>query len=206
MIFEDRIDAGTKLAHALDPYAPFNQGVVIALPRGGVPVGAMIAKRFSLPLDIICPRKITAPFNPEYAIGAITEEGDLLLNEPSLISQKELDQACKKETIEAARRIKIYRAGQAQVPLKGKQVILVDDGLATGSTIRAAIRTIYRHDPEKLIVAVPVGPPDTCALIKKEVDALIVLSTPDHFQAVGQFYTHFPQTSDEEVLEWMQRD
>ncbi len=209
MIFKDRTDAGQKLAVALKQYKNAADTLILALPRGGVVVGFEVAKTLNLPLDIVVPRKIGAPGNPEFAIGAITETGEGIFDETTIatygISQEYLDATIQKEKIEAERRLKLYRGTRPPLDLKNKTVLIVDDGLATGLTMRAAIKTVKQYGANKIVVAVPVTPPDTAELIKKEVDELIYLDAPILFGAVGAFYEEFAQTTDEEVVELLQK-
>lgn len=204
MIFYDRHDAGKKLAEALLEYKNDKEAIVIALPRGGVVVGYEVAKLLKLPLDIVSPRKIGAPFNPELAIGAITETGEKILSDELIdslgISHEHLEQVIAKEKKEALSRLQRFRKNRPPRNLTSKKVIIVDDGLATGATMRAAIKTVKAEKAKELIVAIPVAPQDTLAKIKKEVDKVICLSSPYTFFAVGQFYERFDQTSDEEVV------
>lgn len=210
MIFIDRRDAGKKLARALTDYKNDPEAIIIALPRGGVVVGACIAQELHLPLDIVSPRKIGAPHNPEFAIGAITETGHGTFSKEVLetyqISHTYIEKAIEKEKKEAAHRLKIYRGNRPARHLKGKKVIIVDDGVATGSTMFAAIETVKAEQASQIIVAVPVAPPDTLASLQKMVDKVIALYTPANFYAVGQFYQHFDQTSDEEVISLMKEN
>ena len=204
MMFKERKDAGHRLAKALIEHEAKPQTLILALPRGGVVVGYEVAATLALPLDIICPRKIGAPFNPELAIGAVTETGESILSDDLIrtlgVSETYIQDAMRQEKKEALRRLTFYRQKRPPRQLKGQTVILVDDGLATGSTMRAAIKTCRAEGVHRLILAVPVAPPDTLNRIKQEVDQVICLSTPSSFQAVGQFYSHFDQTSDDEVI------
>jgi len=208
-LFINRQDAGQKLASALASYQKATETLVIALPRGGVVVGFEVAQFLQLPLDIFCPRKIGAPFNPEFAIGAITETGDGVFSKDVIqhlgISQTELDALIEKEKKEAARRLAYFRKGLPPRQLQSKRVILVDDGLATGSTMRAAIKTAKAENAKEVIVAVPVAPPDTMKLIEKEADKTLSLYVPANFYAVGQFYEFFDQTTDDEVVDLLNR-
>lgn len=208
MFFKDRKDGGQQLLSLLEKYKGQKNVVVLGLPRGGVITAFEVAKGLGVPLDIIVSRKIGAPGNPELAIGATTEEGAAVLNEGLLktydIPPAFVKEETRKETAEALRRIKTYRAGRPPLNLKGKVVILVDDGMATGYTMRAAIRAVRAQHPGKVVVAVPVSPQDTAAEIRSLSDELDVLHTPFLFGAVGLFYGSFDQTSDEEVIGLMQ--
>lgn len=195
MVFQNRQDAGQRLAEALGAYRGDADVVVIALPRGGVVVGAVVAKRLALPLDIVCPRKVGAPGNEEFAVGAVTETGEVLTSEFTLS-----DKSIKKEVEIAKQRLTRYRQDRPPRDLKGKRVVIVDDGLATGLTMRAAIKTVQSEGAAEIVVAVPVGPTETVERLKRDVDAVICLLTPPNFLSVGQFYETFEQTSDEEVM------
>lgn len=207
MFFRDRREAGEKLAEALVKYKDSAETVVLGLPRGGVVVAAQISRRLNLPLDIVVPRKIGAPGNPEYAIGAITETGEAVLNEAetTMVSQDWLKKEMAKEKQEAERRLKTYRAGRPSQEIKGQTVILVDDGVATGWTMRAAIKSVKIKKPAKIIVAVPHGAAESLEILKKEADEVVALFVPDWYGAVGAFYRDFGQTSDEEVVELMEK-
>lgn len=196
MIFKNRYDAGEQLAKRLTEYQNNPEVIVIGLPRGGIPVAYMISNFLKVPLDITCPRKIGAPMNPEYAIGAITETGEGIFNESFEIQEEALE----REKQIAQNRLKKYRQGMGPREISGKIVILVDDGLATGFTMKAAILSMQREGANQVIVAVPVAPPDTLEEIKQMADETICLMTPYNFQAVGQFYAEFSQTEDEEVI------
>lgn len=207
-MFKDRKEAGHRLSEALGDYHSDPQTVVIALPRGGVIVGAEIAKRLHLPLDIVVPRKIGAPFNPEFAIGAITETGEGIFSDEVIrdygISQEYIRDAIEKEKSVAKKRLHLYRGDEPPRHLKGKTVLLVDDGIATGSTMMAAIVTLKNEGVSSIVVAVPVAPIDTLHRLEKLADRVVVLTTPTPFFAVGQFYDHFDQTTDEEVISLLQ--
>lgn len=206
-MFLDRQDAGTKLAYALKKYKD-TETIVIGLPRGGVVLAAEVANILGLPLDIVCPRKIGAPQNHEFAIGAITESGEGYFNKESIeelgISPQYLTNEIEKEKKEAIRRLKIFRGNRPPLDLEGIQVIIVDDGLATGMTMKAAVATLKKMNPSKIIVAVPVAPTDTSIQIKKLVDDFVCLEIADNFYAVGQFYYDFPQTTDQQVIELLE--
>lgn len=206
MIFKNRTDAGLKLAEKLEKYKDVPNTVVLALPRGGIVVGYEVAKILNLPLDIVVPRKIGAPGNPEFAIGAVTESGEVILNEEVLgISDEYLKTEVEKEKQEAERRLKLYRGGRPPLDLKNKTVIISDDGLATGLTMRAAIATAKKLGAKKIVVAIPVAPPDAVELIKKEVDEIFYLDASPLFGAVGAFYQEFGQTTDEEVIDLLKQ-
>ncbi|MFH2136640.1 MAG: phosphoribosyltransferase [Patescibacteria group bacterium] len=205
MLFKNRLEAGEKLAVALDKFKNAKNAIILALPRGGVVVGFEVAQKLNLPLDIIVPRKIGAPANPEFAIGAITEQGVGVFDEMTVgaygIAESYLQNEIKKEKAEAERRLKLYRGSRPPLDLKNKTAILVDDGLATGLTMRAAIKSVKRMGAEKIIVAIPVTSPEAVELVQKEVDEIIYLEAPAFFGAVGSFYEEFRQTTDEEVID-----
>lgn len=209
MNFRDRIDAGRRLGQALQPYANKPDTIVIALPRGGVVVGYEVATLLNLPLDIVCPRKIGAPFNPELAIGAITETGEGILSQDLInelgVSEEFIKTEMAKEKEMARWRLDHYRKGRPSRELGAKSVILVDDGLATGATMRAAIKTIRAEKAKEIVMAIPVAPPDTLSRLEQEVDKTICLAAPSPFYAVGQFYDLFDQTSDEEVIKLLEK-
>lgn len=209
MIFTDRKEAGEKLAEKLSAYKNSRDTIIMALPRGGVVIGFEIAKDLHLPLDIVVPRKIGAPYNPELAIGAITEDGQGIFHQEIIemygISPTYIAQEIEKEKKEAQRRLKLYRNNLPPTNLQGKTVLLVDDGIATAATIRAAIISVRVKQPSKIIVVTPVISPDSLEKIRKEVDEVIVLDAPYDFRAVGQFYKYFPQTTDEEVINLMKK-
>lgn len=203
-MFRDRRDAGIRLSQALKEYAGDPEAIVIALPRGGVVVGYEVARNLHLPLDIISPRKIGAPQNEEFAIGAITETGEGIISY-DLVERLDISEGYLKATIEQERkraqwRLAHYRKDRPPRDLKNKRVILVDDGLATGSTMRAAIKTVRSEEAREIVMAIPVAPPATLARLEGEVDKTVCLLTPDTFFAVGQFYEEFGQTSDDEVI------
>lgn len=205
MLFKNRADAGQKLAAALEKFNNSPNTIILALPRGGVIVGFEVARELNLPLDIVVPRKIGAPANPEFAIGAITETGEGVFDEMVVgaygITESYLQNEIKKEKAEAERRLNLYRGSRPPLDLKNKTVILVDDGLATGLTMRAAVKSIKKSGVEKIIVAIPVTSPEAAELVKKEVDEIIYLEAPAFFGAVGAFYEEFSQTTDKEVIE-----
>ena len=201
MVFESREEAGTLLADKLKKYG--KNCLVLAIPRGGVVVGAQIAHARSCPLEVIITRKLGAPGNPELAIGATTSKGGVVLDQ-ELIKKLEVTKGyirseLSRQQKEARRREKVYLKGEP-INITDKTVILVDDGIATGATIEAAIQAVREERPARVILAVPVAPPHTVERLKNEVDELVVLSTPEHFWAIGEFYSSFPQISDEEVV------
>src|SRR5881394_147626 len=204
-VFPDRIEAGRLLAEKLDKYAGRKDVIVLGLPRGGVPVAYEVAKRLRAPLDVFIVRKLGVPGFEELAAGAIASGGVRVLNEDVMRAIPYADVAIQavtaKETAELQRREQIYREGRPAPELQGRIVILVDDGLATGATMRAAVKALKQRGAAKIVVAVPVGPPDTCRELAEEADETICLSAPVFFQAVGQYYEDFSQTSDEDVRE-----
>jgi putative phosphoribosyl transferase len=203
--FENREEAGRQLAEKLDRYAGRDDAIVLGLPRGGVPVAYEVAKHLRAPLDVFIVRKLGVPGFEELAAGAIASGGVRVLNEDVMRAIPYADEAIEavtaKETSELERREQIYREGRPAPELRGRIVILVDDGLATGATMRAAVKALKQRGAAKIVVAVPVGPPDTCRELAEEADETICLSTPVFFQAVGQYYEDFSQTSDEDVRE-----
>lgn len=205
MIFENRTQAGKALAARLTDYRNHKEAIVIGLPRGGVVLAYEVAKTLNLPLDIMSPRKIGAPHNPELAIGAITETGEGFFNQEILsylqVSQDYIDLTVEREKKKAEQRLRLYRKNKPPRNLENKIVIIVDDGLATGATMRAAIKTTKAEGASKIIAAIPVSPADTYEKIKEEVDEVVCLSIPPFFEAVGQFYRSFDQTEDEEVID-----
>ncbi len=205
MRFRDRTDAGKKLAKALEKYKD-QPGIVYALPRGGVVLGAEIARHLELPLDLIIPRKIGHPLSPEYAICAVVESGELVCNEweVSHVDQTWFKQTVEHERREAQRRRELYLAGRQPYSAEGKTAILVDDGIATGLTMEVAIRDARARRPARVVVAIPVSPKDTAERLSKQVDAVVALDIPDYYLgAVGAYYDYFEQVSDEEVVELM---
>jgi putative phosphoribosyl transferase len=201
--FKTRQDAGSLLARQLMTYAGRPDVIVLALPRGGVPVGFQVAAALNVPLDVVLVRKIGMPGDPEFAVGAISGDQSLLqadVIEAYGISLKEVEAIVSRERKEIERRESLYRAGRPPPRLRGKVVILVDDGLATGSTMRVALRTVRKAKPDKIIVAVPVAAIETRQELADEADEIICLSTPVPFYGVGQWYADFEQTGDDEVI------
>jgi predicted phosphoribosyltransferase len=201
--FRDRREAGRVLAESLRKYADRRDVIVLGLPRGGVPVAFEVAWALRVPLDIFIVRKLGVPGFEELAMGAIASGGARVVNRAVLAQVPNADEALQVateiEVREMERREAEYRGVRDPLELAGKTVILVDDGLATGATMRAATKALRQHHVARCVVAVPVAPPDTCAYLEDEVDEIICLATPSHFRAVGQFYDDFTQTSDQEV-------
>ena len=207
--FPNREEAGRLLAGKLEKYAGRNDVIVLGLPRGGVPVAYEVAQRLGVPLDVFIVRKLGVPGFEELAAGAIASGGVRVLNEDVLRALPKADQIIEsvtaKETAELERREKSYRDDRPAPELRDRVVILVDDGLATGATMRAAVKALRQRGIAKIVVAVPVGPPDTCREFEDEADETICASAPEFFQAVGQYYEDFSQTSDEEVRDLLAR-
>jgi predicted phosphoribosyltransferase len=203
--FANRTEAGRLLAEKLVNYAGCADVIVLGLPRGGVPVAFEVAQRLAAPLDVFIVRKLGVPGFEELAAGAIASGGVRVLNEDVMRAIPHADEAIEavttRETAELERREHEYRDGRPAPDLRDRIIILVDDGLATGATMRAAVKALQQTGAAKIVVAVPVGPPDTCREIEQEADETICLSTPAFFQAVGQYYEDFSQTSDEDVRE-----
>jgi len=208
-MFLDRADAGRILAEKLDKYAGRDDVIVLGLPRGGVPVAYEVAKRLCVPLDVFIVRKLGVPGFEELAAGAIASGGVRVLNEDvmrALPNANEIiESLTASETKEVERREISYRDGRPAPDLRGKTVILVDDGLATGATMRAAVKALRQRDVARIVVAAPVGAPDTCRELEGEADETICAVAPEWFQAVGQYYEDFSQTSDEEVRQFLAR-
>jgi len=207
--FLNRSDAGRRLAARLTAYAQRPDVTVLGLPRGGVPVAAEIATALAAPLDVCVVRKLGVPNQPELAMGAIAE-GGAQVRHWDLIRQLDLlpgefDAVAARELAELDHRVLMFRGGRPPKPLSNRIVILVDDGLATGATMEAAIASVRSQDPAKVIVAVPVGAVDTCRRLRHVADEVICLESPDPFFAVGQWYQDFAQTTDDEVRNLLQR-
>ncbi|MDE3090423.1 MAG: phosphoribosyltransferase [Chloroflexota bacterium] len=205
MLFQDRRDAGQQLAAQLGFLRGDPSVIVLGIPRGGVVVAAEIARALGAPLDIFIAHKIGAPFNPELAIGALTGSGDLVLDEELIdqlrLNADEIGRAVEKQRCEIERRLAVFRKGRLPLDVRGKTVVITDDGIATGSTMLAALIALRKQSPARLILAIPVGPADTVTRLARECDQTIVLGTPEPFWAVGRFYLRFDQTSDAEVIE-----
>jgi predicted phosphoribosyltransferase len=203
--FKNRRDAGRVLAGKLRHYAGRDDALVLALPRGGVPVAYEVATALGLPLDVFVVRKLGFPGHEEYAMGAIASGGVRVLN-PELADELArraplVEQVAAREALELERRERRYRAGRPPLEVRGRCAILIDDGLATGSTMLAAIVALRRREPDRIVVAVPVGSPQTCQDLARQVDEMLCATEPESFSSVGRWYMDFDQTSDEEVEE-----
>ncbi|MDH5633970.1 MAG: phosphoribosyltransferase family protein [Gammaproteobacteria bacterium] len=208
MHFRDRTEAGRLLAEALAKKYSQVDAVVYPLPRGGLPLGIEVARALHVPLDLIIPRKIGHPYSPEYAICAVSEHGDTVCNEREVASVDShwLEHRVTEERAESRRRREVYSVGRTAPELEGRMAILVDDGIATGLTMRAAILDAWARKAEKVVVAVPVVPADTEALLRQEVDDVVALSVDKFYLgAVGAYYDEFDQLSDEEVVAILRR-
>jgi predicted phosphoribosyltransferase len=204
-LFRDRTEAGRALAERLAAYANRPDVIVLALPRGGVPVAYEVARALHAPLDVFLVRKLGVPGQEELAMGAVATGGVRVLNEQVVralrIPDSVIDAVAAWELEELARRERLYRGDRPPPDVRGKTVILVDDGLATGSTMLAAVKALRQQQPARIVVAVPVAAPDTCELLREEVDDIVCAATPEPFYAVGLWYQDFSQTTDEEVRE-----
>ncbi|REF36247.1 putative phosphoribosyl transferase [Thermasporomyces composti] len=201
--YADRADAGHRLADELAEYAHRDDVIVLGLPRGGVVTAAAVAERLGVALDVFCVRKLGVPWHPELAMGAVATGGVRVLNRDVVeqlgISPAEVEQVAQRERAELARREATYRGDRPPAQLEGKVVILVDDGIATGATARAAVVAVRRHQPAKVILAVPVAPPQAVEEFAGVVDEMVCPLTPPSFEAVGRWYTDFRSVSDAEV-------
>jgi putative phosphoribosyl transferase len=201
--FVDRVEAGKRLAEALADFHGKN-AAVLAIPRGGVVVGYEIAAALVLTLDVIVPHKLGAPDNPELAIGAVAEDGSRVIDDNLVaylgVSKGYIDEESERQRQEITRRMTLYREGAPAAEVKGKQVIIVDDGIATGSTMKAALISVKNRGAKSVIVAVPVGPSNTIQELRSLANQVVCLYMPEDFQAIGQFYEDFSQTSDDEVI------
>jgi len=210
MAFRDRSEAGRRLAEALSAYRG-RDAVVLALPRGGVPVAAEVTAALQAPLDLILVRKIGVPTQPELAMGAVVDGATPIVvrNEDVIefagITEDEFDAECAREFAEIERRRQLYIGERARAEIAGQTVIVIDDGVATGATTRAALQAIRNRKPKQLVLAVPVAPGETITKLRGEVDALICLETPELFGAIGYFYRDFRQVSDQEVITILKR-
>lgn len=208
-LFHDRRDAGRRLARDLAAYAGRHDVLVLALPRGGVPVAFEVAEALQAPLDVFIVRKLGVPGQEEYAMGAIASGGVRVLNGDVVgmldIDAATLEAVTRQEQAELERRERLYRAAAAPPEVAGRTLIVVDDGLATGSTMRAAVRALRALQPARIVVAVPTAAAETCAQLRGEADAVVCSRTPEPFRAVGRWYEDFSQTDDEEVRELLAR-
>ncbi|HVN69431.1 MAG TPA: phosphoribosyltransferase family protein [Candidatus Binatia bacterium] len=202
-LFADRSDAGRRLADALDAYARRGDVIVLALPRGGVPIAYEIARRLRAPLDVYVVRKLGVPGHEELAMGALASDGTCVMDDDLIdslgIDERAIDAVIKREIEELRRREVAYRGNKPEPDIAGKTVIVVDDGLATGATMRAAAAALRLRDPAAIVAAVPVAAARTCKNLRDAVDRVVCLATPEPFHAVGLYYRNFEQTSDDEV-------
>ena len=209
LILQDRAAAGRRLTEPLRHYADRPDVIVLALPRGGVPVAYEVATALNLRLDLMLVRKLGVPSQPEIAMGAIASGGIQILNDHALqfhpIDRAAFEAVVARETRELLRREQAYRGTRAPVQLKGQAVILIDDGLATGASMRAAIHAVRTQSPSRVVVAVPVAPVETAEALRPEVDELICPITPEWFTSIGHWYMDFSQTPDAEVIRLLQR-
>ena len=206
--FRDRVDAGRRLAERLEGFR-VTSPVVFAIPRGGVPVGAEIASRLGAELDVVVARKLGAPFHPELAIGAVTADGERFQNQDILlelqVSDAYLARVTQEQSEEARRREARFRQGQPPADVKGRTALLVDDGLATGATMRAAARSLRKRAPGRLVIAVPVGSREACVALREDADEVVCLAEPEPFLAIGLHYADFEQVEDTEVLRLLEQ-
>jgi predicted phosphoribosyltransferase len=207
--FPNRAEAGRVLATKLSKYAGSDDVIVLGLPRGGVPVAYEVAQSLRVPLDVFMVRKLGVPGFEELAVGAIASGGVRVLNEDvvrALPNADEIiDAVTERENLELERREQQYRSNRPAPEISGRTVILIDDGLATGATMRAAVKALRQREAARIVVAVPVGPPDTCKEFEDVADEVVCASAPEFFQAVGQYYEDFSQTSDDEVRDLLAR-
>ena len=212
MRYRDRRDAGKRLAAALvdgGVIGPDDDVVVLGIPRGGVPVAAEVADALGAPLDVLVAHKLGAPGNPEFAIGAVAEDGTVLVDDRLLarigVPRSYIEDEAKRQLAEVRRRAEAYRRGRAPIPIEGKTVVVVDDGIATGATFEVALQLLRKRGAGKIIAAVPVGPPDSVARLGSVADAVVVPLQPAEFYAVGAWYDEFGQTTDDEVIAALNR-
>jgi putative phosphoribosyl transferase len=207
--FKDRVDAGRKLANELSKYANRSDILILALPRGGVPVAFEVAKELNAKMDVFVVRKLGVPGNEELAMGAIASDNIIVLNKDVVrsfqISKQVIDAVAARELKELERREHIYRGKRPKPSISGSTVILIDDGLATGATMSAAASAVKTKNPTKIVIAVPTGAPDTCKFFEEKVDEVICVATPEPFYSVGAWYEDFSQTTDEEVCELLNK-
>jgi predicted phosphoribosyltransferase len=207
MLFDDRQDAGRQLGQKLRSYADRDDTLVLALPRGGVPVAYEVARAMAAPLDVFIVRKLGTPGQRELAMGAVASGGIVVVNHDVLrwlrLPESAIEAAAAPARAEMERQEKAFRGDRPPVSIEGRIVVLVDDGLATGSTMRAALRAVSARRPQRVIVAVPVGAASTCEELRREADEVVCLQTPESFRSVGQWYRDFTQTEDDEVREYL---
>jgi len=208
MMFRNRVEAGRLLAQALAEYVGHPNLVVLGLPRGGVPLAGIVADFLGAPMDVFLVRKLGVPWQPELGFGAIAETPgtdppvrviDQGLVRECELTQQAIEEITGREQREIDRRSRLYRGTRSMIEVRGKEVIIVDDGLATGSTMLAAVRALRHQGAKRIVVAVPVGPPSTCDAMRREADEVVCLSSPEPFDAVGAWYEDFTQVSDREV-------
>lgn len=208
-MFKDRTEAGAKLASLLRERG-VEADIVLAIPRGGLPLGRVVADELGVPLDIVAARKIGAPTNPELAIGAVAADGTVWMNDDLVdslgVGDEYIEHKRAEEAEAAADKLERYRRGRPPLDLTGKRVLIVDDGIATGATITACLRQVRESGAETTILAVPVAPPDTVSRLRDEADEVICVDTPKHFGAVGAFYRDFGQVSDAEAMSYLDTD
>lgn len=199
-MFSDRVDAGRQLARTLSRFTGSPDAVLLGVPRGGVVVAAEVAGGLGLPLDVIVASKVGAPGNPEYAVGAVAPDGVVTPNERGGYSADELSKLAGPVQVKIAKRLEAFRGGRTELEVSGKTAIVIDDGIATGLTMRAAVEYLRRRGAKRVVVAAPVAASDSKRMLEGVADEVIVLDTPRDFWAVGQFYSYFDQTPDEEVV------
>jgi putative phosphoribosyl transferase len=202
-MFQNRTEAGQKLATKLTPYFAQPDVLVLAMPRGGVPVGCEIARALHAPVDVFVVRKLGVPWDPELAMGAVATGGVRVLDHDIIgslaIPHEEVAKVAAREELELERRERAYRGGRVPLPIAGKKVILVDDGIATGSTVRAGIAALRKLQPARIVIAVPVAPHATCTILRKLADEVVCAVEAEEFFAIGEWYEDFTQLSDHEV-------
>ncbi|MBI4786180.1 MAG: phosphoribosyltransferase [Chloroflexi bacterium] len=203
MVFRDRKDAGRQLAARLAFLKDEKDLVVLGIPRGGVVVAAEVAQALNAPLDIFIAHKLGAPFSPELAIGALASTGEIFLDDALIavlgIPEQRIQHEIECQRIEIARRLELFRSNRPALQVEGKTVIVVDDGIATGSTMLASLRALRKQSPARLLLAIPVAPAEAVKMLERECDGVIVLETPEPFWAVGRFYRDFKQVEDSQV-------
>ena len=206
--FTDRREAGERLAAEVRD-REITADLVLAIPRGGLPLGRAVADELRVPLDVVVAKKIGAPGNPEYAVGAVASDGSVWRNEEAFrggrVDEEYFQRKREEEAASARRKVQRYRDGESAPEVMGKRVIVVDDGVATGSTVRACLQQLRDAGAERIVLAVPVGPPETIAELERIADEVICLQTPGNFTGVGGFYRNFDQVSDEEAMAYLNR-